>query len=87
MKLVDHFDRMPKYLQICASLREAIASGDLEPLATLPSEAQLVQMHGVARETVRQAMAVLREEGWIFTIQARGSFVQRREDWPEQPPA
>ena len=85
MRIVDHFDPAPKYRQIAQSIRELIQAGELEPHDTIPSETALVQIHGVARETVRDAMRVLREEGWIFTIQARGSFVSPRERWPEQP--
>mgnify|MGYP001557841808 FL=1 len=85
MTVVDHFDPTPKYRQIANIIRERIRSGELEPMDTIPSETALVQIHGVARETVRDAMRLLREEGWIFTIQARGSFVSPRERWPEQP--
>mgnify|MGYP001587005186 CR=1 FL=1 len=85
MTVVDHFAPTPKYRQIANIIRERIRSGELEPMDTIPSETALVQIHGVARETVRDAMRLLREEGWIFTIQARGSFVSPRERWPEQP--
>ncbi|MFB9527356.1 GntR family transcriptional regulator [Nonomuraea roseola] len=35
----------------------------LKPMTTIPSETHLVQIHGVARETVRQALARLPDEG------------------------
>ncbi|MEV6865428.1 winged helix-turn-helix domain-containing protein [Streptosporangium subroseum] len=79
---VDHFNPEPKYRQIAAIVREQIRSGELEPLQTVPSETQMVQAHGVARETVRQAMQTLRDEGWVFTIQARGTFVSPSDQWP-----
>lgn len=84
MKIVDHFDPTPKYLQIATSIRDAILEGDLEPLDPIPSETDLVQMHGVARKTARAGVRVLADEGWVFTLQSRGSFVNRRESWPEQ---
>ncbi len=79
---VDRFDPTPLYQQIAALIREQIRSGQLEPLQVLPSEAQLAQAHEVARETVRQAMRLLREEGWIITIQARGSYAAPPDRWP-----
>lgn len=82
MKTVDHFDPRPKYLQIVAIVREQILEGELEPMTPIPSESRMVQIHGVARETVRQAVATLRDQGWVFTIQARGTFVSPREKWP-----
>jgi DNA-binding GntR family transcriptional regulator len=42
----------------------------------------MVRDHGVARDTARQAVALLREEGWVMTLPQRGSFVADRENWP-----
>jgi len=72
---VDHLDPTPLHQQLAAIIRERIRSGEYRPRQVLPSETHLQQEHGVARGTVRQAMALLREEGWIVTIQGRGSFV------------
>lgn len=81
--IVDHHDPTPKYRQIAKIIREQIRSGELEPMDTIPSESRLVQVHGVARETVRDAIRLLRDEGWIYTIQARGSYVSPKDRWPE----
>lgn len=81
---VDHFDPEHKHLQIARIVRAQIRSGELEPLDPIPSEARMVQMHGVARDTARKAVRLLAEEGWVFTIQSRGTFVSPRERWPEQ---
>ncbi|WP_431897982.1 GntR family transcriptional regulator [Nonomuraea sp. bgisy101] len=83
MDVVDPFNPTPKYRQIVDIVIRQIRQGALEPMTPIPSETRMVQIHGVARETVRQAVAVLREEGWIFTIQARGSFVSPQERWPK----
>jgi GntR family transcriptional regulator len=80
---VDHFDPTPKFEQIAAIVREQIRSGDLRPLMPIPSENQMVQMHGVARDTARAAARLLASEGWVFTIPGRGTFVAREEDWPD----
>lgn len=82
MSVVDHFDPEPKYRQIARIIRAQILSGDLEPMALIPSESRLVQIHGVARDTARAAVRLLVDEGYVFTIQSRGSFVSRRDRWP-----
>ncbi|MFI6296908.1 GntR family transcriptional regulator [Nonomuraea sp. NPDC050790] len=82
--IVDHHDPTPKYLQIARIIRDQIRAGELEPLDAIPSESRLVQIHGVARETARDAIKVLREEGWIYTIQARGSYVSPAANWPQE---
>ena len=41
----------------------------------LPSERDLAEEYGVAYQTVRHAMKLLRERGLIITRQGRGTFV------------
>ncbi|MFD2354744.1 hypothetical protein ACFSTC_43980 [Nonomuraea ferruginea] len=43
----------------------------------------MLQQYECARETVRRAMALLREQGWIYTVPQRGSYVSPRDSWPE----
>ncbi|ACZ00175.1 transcriptional regulator, GntR family [Thermomonospora curvata DSM 43183] len=80
---LDVADYTPAYAKVAAAIREAILFGELAPGQAIPSEAQLVQQYGVARETVRRAVAMLRGEGLIVTEHARGSYVrevpERRE--------
>ena len=78
MKLVDVMDPTPLYVQLAHVLREMIASGELEPRSTLPSETYLQQEHEVSRGTVRMAIAMLRDEGLVITIGGRGTFVKDR---------
>ena len=75
---VDHRDPTPLYVQLAASLRADITAGKLAPHDPIPSESYLEQEHGVSRQTVRRAMAMLREEGLIYTLPQRGSFVAER---------
>jgi len=70
------------YKQIADLLRAAIMSGELAPGAQLPSEQELVDEHGVARGTVRQAITLLRGEGLVDVVRGLGSFV--RDLAPEQ---
>ncbi|WP_370019475.1 GntR family transcriptional regulator [Planotetraspora sp. GP83] len=72
---VDHHDPTPIYLQLAAILREEISRGVYQPRQVLPSESQLVQQHGVARATVRHAIEVLREEGLVYTLPQRGTYL------------
>ncbi|MEN3537626.1 winged helix-turn-helix domain-containing protein [Microbispora sp. ZYX-F-249] len=73
----------PAYRQIAQGIVELIRQGSLAPRRPVPSEATLAQRHGVARETVRRAMAVLREAGWVYTVPQRGTYVSPPEDWPQ----
>jgi GntR family transcriptional regulator len=76
VNLVDHMNPTPLYTQLADILREMIESGELQPRSLLPSESYLQQEHGVSRGTVRMAIAVLRDEGLVVTISARGTYVK-----------
>lgn len=72
---VDQMDPTPLYDQLAAILREQIMSGELGSGSLLPSESYLQEQHGVGRSTVRHALQILRNEGLVVTIAARGTFV------------
>ncbi|MEV0616212.1 winged helix-turn-helix domain-containing protein [Nonomuraea sp. NPDC050404] len=76
---VDHHDPTPIYRQIAAILKAKILSGEYQPRQVLPSELQLQQEHGVARATVRHAIEALRDEGLVYTLPQRGTYVSPRD--------
>lgn len=66
---------MNKYLQIYQELSRQIEEGKLRPGETLPSEHALSKSYGVSRETVRKALNLLSEHGYIQKIKGKGSVV------------
>jgi GntR family transcriptional regulator len=66
------------YQQVASELRRAIYSGVLGPGAQLPTEAQLMEDHGVSRNTVRLALGELVNEGLITRTPRRGTVVRDR---------
>ena len=66
---------VPPSQQIAAWLRDRIQAGEFGDDDALAAESALVQELGVARTTVRRAIKILREEGLVYTVQARGTFV------------
>lgn len=79
---VDHFDPTPKFRQLANIIRERIRSGELQPRDPIPSESSMVADHGIARDTARAAVALLRDEGYVITLPQRGSYVADKENWP-----
>ncbi|MGH3342386.1 MAG: GntR family transcriptional regulator [Carbonactinosporaceae bacterium] len=75
---VDHHDPTPIYRQLAEVLREKTENGEFRPRQMIPSEKQLQQEHGVARETARRAIALLREQGYVYTLPQRGTYVSER---------
>ncbi|MGV3613758.1 MAG: GntR family transcriptional regulator [Fimbriimonas sp.] len=68
-----------QYQEIARVLRQQILRGDFRSDGRLPSERALVEVFGVQRNTVRQALALLEQEGHISTEGKRGSFVRQPE--------
>jgi GntR family transcriptional regulator len=72
---VDHDAATPLWRQLADELRSEIRAGKLEPGRVMASETTLMQMHGLARGTVRKAIDALEEEGLVVRVQGRGTFV------------
>jgi len=73
---VDHRDPTPLYIQLATLIRASITSGQLAKDDPVPSESYLQQTHGVSRVTVRKAIGLLRDEGLVYTLPQRGTFVR-----------
>ncbi|MGW6459001.1 GntR family transcriptional regulator [Streptomyces sp. NPDC055078] len=68
-------DRRPPYQHAADELRRDIVKGRLKAGEQMPSIRELQARFGVANMTARSALNVLRDEGLIYTIHGRGSFV------------
>ncbi|WP_042378811.1 GntR family transcriptional regulator [Streptacidiphilus melanogenes] len=70
-------DERPPYLRAADELRADIARGRYKVGDQLPGAPELEKRFGVAPMTLRNAMRVLREEGLIYAVQGRGTFVRQ----------
>jgi GntR family transcriptional regulator len=70
--------RSSLYQQVAAEVRRAIYAGELAPGDQIPTEADLMEAHGVSRNTVRLALGELENEGLILRMRRRGTFVRER---------
>ncbi|WP_327586209.1 GntR family transcriptional regulator [Nonomuraea sp. NBC_00507] len=65
----------PTYVRIAEDIRNRIRQGDPPAGDMLPSEAALARTYGVARGTVRQAVAELERSGLVVSEAGRGRRV------------
>lgn len=72
--------RIPIYLQIREYITEQIHLGSWKPGDTLPSENELARLFQGSRITVKQALKTLVEEGVVYRVQGKGSFVAEGAD-------
>ncbi|CAM3795744.1 hypothetical protein GCM10009799_36270 [Nocardiopsis rhodophaea] len=75
---IEHDDPIPPYRQLAAILRAQIQRGDYKPRRPIPSEERLVQDFGLSRPTVRKAIRVLVDEGILFVVPQRGTYVAEK---------
>ncbi|NRQ31343.1 winged helix-turn-helix transcriptional regulator [Nonomuraea sp. NN258] len=66
---------VPVYQLVFNAVKADIDAGRLKPGQSLPTEAEMCEAHNASRQTVRRALADLREAGLIYTIRAEGSYV------------
>lgn len=64
----------PYYLQLAERIRDQISAGTLAMGDRLPSEGELATTWNLSRATVREALRLLEEQGWVTRIPRRGAF-------------
>lgn len=65
----------PSYQQLARQLRDRIRAGVYAPGGPLPSITYLTGETGLAVNTVRRAVALLADEGYVVTVPGRGTYV------------
>ncbi len=73
---VDPHSPVPLYYQVYLDLRRMIYRGVLTKDQILPPELEICQAYHVGRQTVRQAIARLVDEGLLERFAGRGTFVR-----------
>ncbi len=66
---------MPLYTQLIGIVKRSITSGEMGVGALLPSEAELCEAFHISRNTVRQAIGALEEDGFVVRKRGKGTFV------------
>jgi GntR family transcriptional regulator len=70
-------DRRPLYIVAKDQLREWVEKGVFKPGSKLPREVELAHLMNVSRSTLREALRIAREEGWILQKHGVGTFVSQ----------
>lgn len=70
------------YEQVAEHIAARIGAGELAPGTKLPPERELAAGYGVAYNTMRSSMEILRDRGLIVTMHGRGTYVAERSEAP-----
>jgi GntR family transcriptional regulator len=72
---INRRSKIPLYQQLYEILRAKIVQSDWKPGDMIPSESELIEQYYVSRNTVRQVLDLLVQEGLIYRQRGRGTFV------------
>lgn len=81
MILLDYRDKRPIYEQMVEKLERLIVSGGLEQDSKMPSVRNMAVELAVNPNTVQRAYTLLEQEGYLYTVSGRGSFVVPEREW------
>lgn len=79
MQGIDKDSKLPLYCQLMQRIIEAIEEHRLEVDEQLPSERELCSDYGLSRSTVRQAFLELEQQGYIYKVHGKGTFVSPKK--------
>lgn len=65
----------PKYILLKREILTWITTTRFKPHDKLPSENEIAQRFEMSRQTVRQALGELEQDGWLYRLQGKGTFV------------
>ncbi|WP_066055069.1 GntR family transcriptional regulator [Robertmurraya korlensis] len=70
---------IPIYYQLEELIKDQIEKGDLKPGDALPPEREYAETYQISRMTVRQAFTKLVNDGYLYRLQGKGTFVAERK--------
>lgn len=68
---------IPLYYQLKELILNEIKNGNYKSDDLIPTEKELSEMYQISRTTVRQAITELVQEGWLYRIKSKGTFVSK----------
>lgn len=83
MILLDYRDKRPIYEQVVEKLEKLIMGGALETDSRMPSVRAMGMDLAVNPNTIQRAYNQLEQEGYLYTVSGRGSFVAPESEWRE----
>lgn len=77
--MIDRTKHIPLYIQLKEELVEKIKNGVWDINSQIPTEKALMEEYELGRATVREALSLLVNEGYLYKKQGIGTFVARKQ--------
>jgi len=75
MYIINRENPKPLYIQLEELIRKNIESGVWKPDTAIPSESEMNRLYGVSRMTIRSACFQLVQDGILYRVPGKGTFV------------
>ncbi|MCI8597830.1 MAG: GntR family transcriptional regulator [Lachnospiraceae bacterium] len=76
-KKLDKSVPIPLYYQLKELIMAEIKNGTYPRDSMIPTEKELSEMFDISRTTVRQAIVEMVQEGWLYRVKSKGTFVSQ----------
>src|SRR3712207_3071342 len=77
---LDNTMKIPLYIQMYVEIKKQIQAGLIHANEKLPSKKNFMDHYHISQSTVQNALYLLLEEGYIYSIERRGYFVSNIEN-------
>lgn len=77
--MINKNKHMPLYIQLRDDLIKKIKEGAWDVECQIPTEKALMEEYGIGRVTVREALSMLVNEGYLYKKHGIGTFVARKQ--------
>lgn len=68
---------VPLFYQLKTIILDEIKQGNYKPGDMIPTEEAISNIFDISRTTIRQAITELVQEGWLYRVKGKGTFVSR----------
>jgi DNA-binding GntR family transcriptional regulator len=75
--VINKYSSVPLYSQLKQIILEKIEKGEYKPDTRIPSEQEFCEIYNISRPTVRQAVNELTNNGTLYRLKGKGTFVAR----------
>lgn len=70
-------EKLPKYQMLKKEIEQWLEEGRFQPEDMMPTEHEIAARYGMSRQTVRQAIGDLVNDGLLYRVQGKGTFVAK----------
>lgn len=75
--MINKYSNEPLYCQLKSIIIRKIESGEYKEDEKIPSELELCKEYNISRPTVRQAISELTNNGYLYKVRGKGTFVAK----------